>query len=142
MSKLNDTVINIKKSEMLLTLTWKNDEKNLSRSSFIFSFNDIIKFFNFLRFKNKNCDNFLSAWLLIWTHFAKHQINFKVSFNSCIYDQKYVHFISLMTLFYNYCVLDTHFRSHTCFVFFKRFAVFLTFYNLWAVLILEVLCSF
>ncbi len=97
--ELNDTVSNINDLKMLLMSVWKNDEKNFFCSIFVFSSNDSVMWLKSLLFNKENCKSFLSSWLSILTHFAKRQIDFDSLLNSCIWDLKCEHFVSLMTLF-------------------------------------------
>ncbi len=82
--ELNDIVSNINDLEMSLMSIWKDDEKNFFHSIFVFSSNDFIMWLKSILFNEENCESFLSSWLLILTHFAKHQIDFDSLLNLCI----------------------------------------------------------
>jgi len=97
--ELNDIVSNINDLEMLLMFVWNDDKKNFFRRIFVFSSNKFAMWSKLLLFSNKNYESFFSNWLLILTHFAKHQIDFNSLLNLCICNLKCEYFTSLMILF-------------------------------------------
>ncbi len=99
MREFDDTVKDMNESEMSLMFAYENEEKNFSCSILIFSSNVVIMWLVSSHFNDENRESFLNSWLSILAHFAKHHIDFNVSFNSCICDLKCMHFVCLMILF-------------------------------------------
>ncbi len=98
-TELNDIVSNINDFEISLIFAWNNDEKNFFHNIFVFSLNESAIWLKLLLFNDENCKSFLSNWLLILTHFAKHQIDFNSLLSLCICNLKCECFVSLMILF-------------------------------------------
>ncbi len=99
MREFDDTVKDMNEFEMLLMSAYEDEEKNFSCSISIFSLNIINMCLVSFCFNDENWESFLSSWLSILAHFAKHHINFNALLSLCICDLKYAHFICLMILF-------------------------------------------